>query len=100
MAVLYITEFERVGRDAEGHQMPLGVTPVVANQTVAIGSSSAQSAALNGKTRMVRIHTDAICHVAIGSNPTATTSLTRLAADQTEYFGVLPGTKIAVIAGA
>jgi hypothetical protein len=45
----------------------------------------------------VRIHTDATCRIAFGANPTATSGSQRLQAGGTEFFGVRPGTKIAVI---
>jgi orotate phosphoribosyltransferase len=45
----------------------------------------------------VRVHTDAICSIAYGANPTATINSFRMNANTTEYFGVNPGDKIAVI---
>ena len=103
MASLYITEFAGLVRDgANGSQsaLPVGTLPPLAAQKVTIGATSAQSAALNASTRLVRVHTDAICHIVAGSDPTATTSNARLAADTTEYFAVTPGHKLAVIAGS
>lgn len=97
MAVLYITEFKGAKKDRSGMMLQLAVTPPIAEQTVAIAGASAQSAALNSTTEVVRLHTDAICSVAFGSNPTATTSTARLAAGSTEYFYVVPGSKVAVI---
>jgi hypothetical protein len=51
---------------------------------------------------MVRIHTDAICSISFGTAPTATATNRRLAANQTEYFGVpLGGSyKVAVISNS
>ena len=46
---------------------------------------------------MIRVHCDAICSISIGNSPVATTTNKRLAANQTEYFGVIPGQQIAVI---
>ncbi|MBP9714802.1 MAG: hypothetical protein KBD60_14140, partial [Sterolibacterium sp.] len=72
--------------------------PSITEQTpVVIGGGSLQSAAFNGATRVVRLHTDAICSVAFGANPTATANTKRMAANSTEYFGVEPGHKVAVI---
>lgn len=93
-STLYIEEFS-VSR-------PLGwqaaQTPGVANQTVAIGGSSIQSAAFNAQTTLIRVHADVICSVEIGgTSPTATTSSMRFVAGQTEYFVVRPGDKLAVI---
>ena len=100
MAILYITEYSRQGRDASGFQMVVADEPPAANQTVAVGGASAQSAAFNALTRFVRIHTDAICSVDFGANPVATTASRRLAANSTEYFAVPLGAsyKIANIA--
>lgn len=99
MAVVYITEYARQGRDASGFQMVVADEPPVANQTVAISVGSVQSAAFNALTKFVRVHADAVCSVEFGTNPTATTSTRRLAANSTEYFSVPLGQsfKIAVI---
>ena len=65
---------------------------------VAIGGASAQSAAFNTNTQIVRIEADAVCSVEIGgANPTATATSQRMSAGQTEYFAVNPGEKLAVI---
>jgi hypothetical protein len=95
MAVLYITEYADTTK-APG-TVQVGAEPAITNQTVAIGGTSTQSAAFNSATRMVRIHTDAICSIRFGTNPTATATTGRLAANQTEYFGVVPKDKVAVI---
>lgn len=74
--------------------------PPIAQQTVAIGVSSAQSVALDAKTTLVRVHCDAVCCIEFGANPTAVAQASmRLVANQTEYFGLGVGAgKIAVIA--
>lgn len=89
MATLYITEYAKQGG---GHPLavPVGEEPELANQTVSISGSSTQSSAFNNNTSLLRIHTDAICSIEFGTNPTATTSTKRLAANQTEYFAVVP----------
>jgi hypothetical protein len=99
MAVLFVTEFARQARDASGYGMVVGEEPPAAQQTVAIGATSTQSAAFNAATRFVRLHADAVCSVEFGASPTATATSRRLAANQTEYFGIPPnGTyKVAVI---
>lgn len=99
MPTLYITEYSRQGRDASGFGMIVADEPPVANQTVAIGGSSTQSSAFNSSTKFVRLHTDAICSVEFGANPTASTSTRRLSANSTEYFSVPAGGsfKVAVI---
>lgn len=96
MAVVFIAEFTQPSV-YNGNLQPVAYMPPLAEQTVAIGGASVQSSAFNAKTRMIRVHTDAICSIAIGTNPTATAVKARMAAGQTEYFEVTPADKIAVI---
>lgn len=96
MAKVFITEHVRPTMYA-GNLLPVASMPPVATQVVAIGGSSAQSAAFNAKTKMVCLHADAICSVEFGDSPTATANSRRLAANSTEYFEVFPGQKVAVI---
>lgn len=96
MAYLFITEYDRLGNDTRS-DVEVGREPAIATQRIAISGSSAQSAAFNANTKFVRLHTDAICSISFGANPTATTSTPRMAADTTEYFGVTGGHKVAVI---
>lgn len=96
MAVLYIAEYTHFPV-RQGNVVQAPNDPPVAEQTVAIGAGSVQSAAFNAKTRVLRIHTDAICSILIGPDPTATAAKARLAANQTEYRVVQPGDKLAVI---
>ena len=101
MATLYITEFACQGRDLAGYINQNGGAqqPPLAEQTVAIGASSAASAAFNAKTTIVRVHADSICSISFGAAPTAAATNARMAAGQTEYFCVPAnsGLKIAVI---
>jgi len=99
MAKLYISEYVDFPQQ-QGNLINAVKEPSIAEQTpVVIGGGSLQSAAFNVKTKCVRIHTDAICSIAFGTNPTATADSKRLAASQTEYFGVPEGQsfKVAVI---
>lgn len=91
MAVAYITEY---GSTRQGDGMLQG--PALRTQTVAIGAE-AKSLAFLPDTKVVRLHVDAICSVAFGAAPTATTTSKRMAANQTEYFGVRPADKVSVI---
>lgn len=98
MATLYISEFSKVAM-VDGRMTAVGLMPPVAEQTVTIAGASAPSAAVNAATKYVRLHTDTACFVAFGTSPTAVTaSSLKLAANQTEYFGVSPGFAVAVIA--
>ena len=103
MSVLYIAEFSFLAPVTQGNFVemkvpaPVAQVPPIAEQTVSISGSHAESSAFNASTRFVRVETDAICSIAFGTSPVATTSNMRLAANQTEYFGVAPGSKISVI---
>lgn len=98
MSVLYVTEYSDMAQTVRGGA-EIAQSPALATQTVAIGGTSTQSNAFNAATTFIRVHTDAICSIAIATNPTATATSKRMAADQTEYFGVPVGLsyKIAVI---
>lgn len=97
MATLYISEYTAESFRTASGGIPIAQEPPTAEQTVAISGASAQSSAFGGSTRVIRVHTDAICSILVGSSPTATTAKKRLPADHTEYFAVQPGDKIAVI---
>ncbi len=95
MATLYISEFSALY--AKGNQTgQMAICPPIAQQTVAIGVE-AKSSAFNAATNLIRVHVDAICSFTVGASPTATTSMMRLAASQTEYFAVAAGDKLSVI---
>lgn len=95
MATLYVTEYIQLA--TQQGPTPIAQEPSSVNQTVAIGGSSAQSSAFAPNTTLIRLHTDAICSVQIGANPTATATTRRMSANQTEYFKVAQGHKVAVI---
>jgi len=105
MATLYITEFQALGQAGlptsgfgpNGPTQAAQQPPVVDQTPLAIGAAT-QSAAFNAATTLVRLHADSVCSILFGANPTATTANARMAAGQTEYFGVLPGMKVSVIA--
>jgi hypothetical protein len=92
MASLYITEYGSVGSE----RTPIAQSPRVAMQKLTVGAET-KSAAFQPSTRFIRVHTDAICSIVISTAPTATTSDSRMAAGDTEYFGVNPGDKLSVI---
>jgi hypothetical protein len=96
MATLYISEYSTlyVVGGLEG-QMPR--TPPIAQQNITIGGVSVQSAPFNVATKLIRLHTDVVCSIAIGGNPTATVANARFAANQTEFWGCNPGDRVAVI---
>ncbi len=98
MALLYINEYGRLATEGAGQSVMAGVEPSRAQTPVSIGAGSLQSAAF--ATNFVRIHTDSVCFLVFGANPTAVAQQgVRLAANQTEFFGVVPGHVVAVIGG-
>jgi hypothetical protein len=101
MAIVDINEYASLARDSLNAQALVGKEPRAAYQQVAITAGSVQSSAFGDTTRMIRVHADAACRINIGSNPTAAAGTSmRMAAGQTEYFGVIPGHKLAVITSA
>lgn len=90
MAFVYLSEYSNVGRDLKANITQSAAEPALAQQRVVIGAGSVQSANVNAKTRLLRVHADAICSIAVGTNPTASASSRRLAAGQTEYVAVTP----------
>jgi hypothetical protein len=104
MATLYVTEFATVG---QAGSPPWGLenapTQVghwdgnIIEQTVAIAAGHAESAAFNARTTLIRVSTDAVCSIVIGTTPVAAATSARMAANTVEYFGVRPGDKISVI---
>lgn len=100
MAKLYITEYQDLPRDAKGIAVMCGneIDGGGIDQTpVDYTSGAAQSAAFAADTKFVRVHTDAICSIKFGANPTATTNSKRMAAGTTEFFGVRGGQKVSAI---
>lgn len=103
MATLYISEYSQVAsvNTPSGPSQAIGQAPQeppLAEQIVNIAASSTPSSPFGRATTMVRLHTDAICSVSFGASPTATTTNKRMGAGQTEYFGVVPGYSVAVVA--
>jgi len=97
MSKLYVTEYMDMGV-AAGF-IPIAKEPALVEQApIAISGTHAESAAFGPNTRFIRVHTDVICSIVFGDAPVATTSHKRLAANQTEYFGVAPQQKLSVIA--
>jgi hypothetical protein len=98
MPILDVTEYTELSSSGGGHLVMAGQEPSLTNQQLNISGTSARSAAFGDVTRFIRIHSDTACRVAIGSNPTASSTSMRVGAGGTEYLGVMPGLKIAVIA--
>ena len=78
MAILYVSEFAEP-TIRSGTSFPVAEGPSLAEQAVTF-TTSTQSSAFNAKTTLIRVHTDSICSISIGADPTATTSMARMAA--------------------
>jgi hypothetical protein len=91
MGKLYISEYVGIAAGA------IPIQPPLAKQTLSIGPGSVASAAFQKATKIIRLHCDAICFVAFDVDPVATMTDERMAANQTEYFAIHPGHKVAVI---
>ena len=87
---LHIAEFGGAG---------LNPSALVASQTVAVSGTSAQSAALNAVTQLVRLLAEEDCQIAVGLDPDAGAgAVIALVANAALELPVTPGYKIAVIA--
>lgn len=97
MATLQYTVFSSANEVAHGDPVQEGA--------ITIGGASTQGSALSSdgdsrKRMRVRIAVDSNCWVTWGTNPTALNDGTEgrmMVADQTEYFDIEAGHKIAVI---
>lgn len=99
MATLWITEYTRLAYEGSGASVLVGKEPSK-TQTLAIVGASGASTAFRADTRFVRMHTDTACYVGFGDAPVATSGSMRMAANQTEFFGVVGGHAVAVLIGA
>lgn len=95
---LYISEFADSGNARSGAQMQMGVQPAIRIQRLDYsGGASLQSELFHENTRFVRIHATTNCHVDFGPDPVATYNHMFAPAGITEYFGVRPGIRLAVL---
>ena len=99
MALLYISEFQGVAQVHGGMSAPM--EPCLLDQVpIGIAGGPQSSQPFTFATKLIRVHCDSICSIAIGPPvvTVATTNNARMATNQTEYFGVLPGHILSVIA--
>ena len=97
MSTVDIVEYCSLASDGPGQKIAAGMEPARNIQQVAVGPASAQSEAFDSATRFVRVHTDTTIRIVFGSDPVASASSPRMVANSTEFFGVIPGIKLAVI---
>jgi hypothetical protein len=99
MTVAYISEFARIPLDANQEEVTGGGAlklPPLATQKVTF-TTTTQSAALNGATRLVQVTVTGPACMVMGDNPTATTDDLYLAQDTPYVFGVKRGQLLAFI---
>lgn len=101
MADIYITEYVKLGADANGKMVLAGFEPAVAEQIISNPVASTQSSALNALTTFVMVHATASANIKFGANPTAVLTSGHLAAGETRFYAVQQGQamKIAAING-
>jgi hypothetical protein len=97
---LFVTQFRSLSRLPTfqgGPPAPTLQAPAIRTDVYTPGAGNAQSPAFDPACAFVRVHTDAAVKIAIDANPdaTAATQGFRLAAGQTETFGVNPAHLIA-----
>ena len=95
---LYVTEYSMLAREDHGKPIATGQEPAENEFTITLSGTSAQSGQLANATRFVMVHTSEICHIAFGTNPTATTSHRRLPADATVFYGIKAGSELRIAA--
>jgi hypothetical protein len=94
MALLYVAEFSSFAVDPNTGEA-IAKVPPLAEYTVAMAGTSQ---AFGAATKFVRLNNDVTAPVQVefGPAPTIVAGSMRLAANQTEYFGVNSGDKVAV----
>lgn len=103
MSILYLTEVSEIAFDAQGNPIMAPDMPGLAEQSIAIGGVSVPSAAFSTATRYILLHTDVNCCLGFATAPAVPTALVgyhRMAQNETRFYGVNPGDKVAVISSA
>jgi len=98
MAAIYVTECYQTGVAANQWIMSPAVQSIQAEYNVPISSSSTQGPPFQPLTNFIMVNTDSACSLAYGLNPTAVPTKHRVSPNDTRFYIVLPGWKIAVIA--
>jgi hypothetical protein len=98
MATLYVTEYSLNGWVQTPPITAPPLQSIQADYNVAIGGTSTPSPAFQAATGVIQINCDAACSIAYGGSPTAVVTAHRMAANETRFYLVKPGDKLAVIA--
>lgn len=103
MASLYVAEYASLPVSGLGESKSQCLpTPPLVEQKLAISTSSNASATFSSQTNLVVVTTDQTCSVVFSAtNPTASTSNQRIAANEPpRYFIVQPSTQLAVVSNS
>lgn len=103
MANIWISEFDLTGTQFDDNagrlNVPVVAEPPTAAQNVTF-TTATQSAAFNAATKLIRMVSDADCHVAFGADPTADTDDEKLIAGIPEWRAVTAGHKVSIVSAA
>lgn len=93
MALINITEFSELARDVTGQYVSIGVynSNTVVDDVTGITATSQQSSAFATTTGFVQLNPDIDVRVAVGENPTAAATGTRIPAGAIIMLGVPRG---------
>ncbi len=95
MALLYITEYKGM-RQVSGGLAQVAEEPGT-DQTPVTFTTATQSEVFGADVKVVRVISDANCHLAFGEAPVATVNNKLVIANTVEYFGVVAGQKVSAI---
>lgn len=97
MAKLWVTEYHRAGKSAEGGAIPAGQEPRIQTQ-IANFTAGVDSVTLDKNTYFVRLYSDTLGYFTVGPGAVAQTGLdSPIAATVPEHFGCSPGMDISII---
>jgi hypothetical protein len=88
---LFITEYSNLSRDIGSNFIAAGMEPSIADSSMTLSGTSAQSALFNAGTAFVMVHAQEPACLAWGTSPTAVTTKQRMAAGETRFVGIPPG---------
>lgn len=97
MGITNLHYFADVVRTPRGHTLPSGADPQ-GGEDLAISASAVESAPAPERATIVRVVSTEDIRLAVGDSPDASADGALLiGAGRTEYFGIKPGQKVAVI---
>lgn len=97
MAKLWVTEYHKAGKSAEGGAIPTGLEPRIATQ-IADFTAGVGSVTLDKNTHFVRLYSDTFGYFTVGPGAVAQTGVdSPISANVPEHFGCAPGMDISII---